>query len=51
MKPDQFCKCGRPVIAVKAMVLCECGVHPAFCACRTVDEALTRLLYDVRGER
>lgn len=51
MKPDQFCKCGRPVIVLKAMVVCHCGVHPAFCTCRAVDEALTRLLDDVRHER
>lgn len=48
---DQFCKCGRPVIVLKTMLLCECEVNPAFCACRPIDKALTRLLYDVRHER
>lgn len=43
------CQCGRPVLVLKNMKLCECGVHPAFCTCHAIGlVGADRLLEDVR---
>ncbi len=55
--PGQFCQCGHEIVVLAKeanLRVCRgCAADAAFCSCRAVsdDEALTRLLYDVRHER